>query len=36
LFAQHDSAFILARFPTYGCYALRIEARTTASPPATA
>jgi hypothetical protein len=25
LFAAHDPAFVLARFPAYGCYALRIE-----------
>jgi len=31
---EHNPAFILARFPTYGCYALRIEA--TASSRATA
>jgi hypothetical protein len=27
LFGQHAPAFVLARFPTYGCYALRIESR---------
>lgn len=26
LFALHSPAFVLARFPAYGCYALRIEA----------
>lgn len=25
LFASHETAFILARFPAYGCYALRLE-----------
>lgn len=25
LFAAHAPAFVLARFPTYGCYALRID-----------
>ena len=24
LFGKHQPAFVLARFPTYGCYALRI------------
>jgi hypothetical protein len=27
LFEEHAPAFVLARFPTYGCYALRIEGR---------
>ncbi|SHH61857.1 DUF1203 domain-containing protein [Massilia sp. CF038] len=27
LLAQHAPAFVLARFPAYGCYALRIEPR---------
>jgi len=36
LFARHECAFVLARFPTYGCYALRIGRGTTASPRATA
>lgn len=26
LFDRPDTAFVLARFPTYGCYALRIDA----------
>ncbi|MEW6762925.1 MAG: DUF1203 domain-containing protein [Pseudomonadota bacterium] len=26
LFERPDTAFVLARFPTYGCYALRIDA----------
>lgn len=25
MFADHDPAFVLARFPAYGCYAARIE-----------
>lgn len=25
LFSRHGAAFVLARFPTYGCYALRVE-----------
>lgn len=28
LFDEHDPAFVLARFPTYGCYALRLEVAT--------
>jgi hypothetical protein len=32
LFARHKPAFVLARFPTYGCYALRIDGITASSP----
>lgn len=32
LFAAHDPAFILARFPAYGCYALKIIRRDTLMP----
>ena len=32
LFAAHDPAFILARFPAYGCYALKIIRRDPLMP----
>lgn len=32
LFAAHDPAFVLARFPAYGCYALKIIRRDPLMP----
>ena len=34
LFERPDTAFVLARFPTYGCYALRITSLRYARPTA--